>query len=322
MADVDAWMPLWIGAYLADTMHLSTEQHGAYLLLIMHHWRHGPLPDDDEELATIARLPLPAWKKMRPKIGAFFRVVDGIWTHKRVEQEKSDALGNRDRISAARSGAGKAGAEKRWAEKRARDGKPDGKPPPERMANTVANGWQTDGKADSKPIANGMANGWQTDGSTPLPPTTSLRSVADRAREPDAEPPSPSPAGEVCRALRVAGLSQVNPSHPKLLALLEAGAQPRMFVDMAKELLHRAPEKAGFGYVLAAVEGRMRDAATTIRALPAMTPEERAKAERKAAAVERISAENGGAKVEELGDGRFRCAARFYSPEGRRELAI
>jgi hypothetical protein len=54
MAQYDHWMPLNVGDYLADTMHLNTFQHGVYIRLIMHYWKRRDLPCDLESLAQIA----------------------------------------------------------------------------------------------------------------------------------------------------------------------------------------------------------------------------------------------------------------------------
>lgn len=94
----DAWMPLYIGDYLADTAHLDCQQHGAYLLIIMAYWRAGgALPDDDTKLARIVRLAPAKWRAIRPAIADFFEVVDGQWKHSRIEREIDAALSNKER---------------------------------------------------------------------------------------------------------------------------------------------------------------------------------------------------------------------------------
>ena len=78
------YMPLYVADYLADTGHLTTLEHGAYLLLIMHYWRAGALPNDDRKLATICRVSGHQWRVIRDTMAAFFE--DG-WRHDRVEIE-------------------------------------------------------------------------------------------------------------------------------------------------------------------------------------------------------------------------------------------
>ena len=97
-----AWMPLYVGDYLGDTGHLTTSQHGAYLLLMMHYWRKGGLPDDDEQLAAITKLPLNIWRSYRSVIQAFF--YDG-WFHKRIDAELAEMeVKTRKRVLAGQKG--------------------------------------------------------------------------------------------------------------------------------------------------------------------------------------------------------------------------
>lgn len=107
MSKPDDWYPHYIADYAADTMHLTTVQHGAYRLLMDAYWRNqGPLEGDDEALAAITRLPLKEWRKMRPTIARFFQI-DGAWSHKRIEKELTKAR----QISEQKANAGRASAE-------------------------------------------------------------------------------------------------------------------------------------------------------------------------------------------------------------------
>lgn len=97
------WMPFYIGDYLQDTGHLTTLQHGAYMLLIMHCWQKERLPDSAAERAAIARLTPAKWEAIGGPVEAFFQA-DG--THKRVQKEieRSERVSLQRKISGAKGG--------------------------------------------------------------------------------------------------------------------------------------------------------------------------------------------------------------------------
>lgn len=109
-----AWMPLYVGDYLGDTGHLTTSQHGAYLLLMMHYWRKGGLPDDDEQLASITKLPLNIFSSYKSVLQAFF--YDG-WYHKRIDTELADMEKRHHKRALAGSKGGTQATINRWKHK-------------------------------------------------------------------------------------------------------------------------------------------------------------------------------------------------------------
>jgi uncharacterized protein YdaU (DUF1376 family) len=90
MAEYPA-LPLFTDAYLGDTLHLSLEEHGAYLKLLMIAWRSGDcsIQDDDPKIARMLGVSLDRWRaKLRPAIEPFWAVDGGRWTQKRLTKER------------------------------------------------------------------------------------------------------------------------------------------------------------------------------------------------------------------------------------------
>ncbi|MBN66665.1 MAG: hypothetical protein CMM94_03755 [Rickettsiales bacterium] len=94
-------MPFYTDAYLADTHHLSTEAHGAYLLMLLYSWRHNgiPLPDDDTQLARIARLTPRKWHSMRPLLRPFYTLEDGHWHQAKLARTWAEVMAKREAAS-------------------------------------------------------------------------------------------------------------------------------------------------------------------------------------------------------------------------------
>lgn len=101
-------MPLFGDAYLADTRHLSLEEHGAYLQLLMIAWRSDgcQLPNDDKRLAQMLGVTAKKWASLKPVVMSFWTLSDGGWEQKRLLKER--------RWVAKKSEDNRAAANARW----------------------------------------------------------------------------------------------------------------------------------------------------------------------------------------------------------------
>lgn len=95
-------LPLWSDAFIADTTHLSAEETGGYLMLLMCAWRRPDcdLPDDDVLLQRWSRIDARRWPKVRDRIMSFWTLSDGRWTQKRLIKEHEYVSHRRSVLSA------------------------------------------------------------------------------------------------------------------------------------------------------------------------------------------------------------------------------
>lgn len=98
------YLPLWVNAFLGDTMHMDNRECGAYLLLLMVAWKKsdGGLPDDDKILARWARCSKSEWARVKPAVMAFWTKDErGDFVQKRLEIERTYVVGRTQKASAA-----------------------------------------------------------------------------------------------------------------------------------------------------------------------------------------------------------------------------
>lgn len=235
---VDTWMPLLVDKYLGDTMLLSTEQHGAYLLLLMTMWKKdGRLPDNDEQLAQASKLSAAKWRAMRPVLidGSLLRAEDGFIVQKRLSAELARSKSHTD----AKANAGAKGAARRWG----KDGRNDG---------------EEGGASDGTAIAEPSQSHKQTGASTPPPSATQIQESTSVL----------SARAAVGKALKAGGLDprHINLSDPRIDALIAQGARPDEFEGLAREAVSKGIAKP-VGWICSALAGR-REQAASLRLAP------------------------------------------------------
>jgi len=218
-----------IGDYAEATAHLSFVEDAAYSRLIRKYYaQEKPLPAD---VKAVQRLVGARSKDEREAVESilaeFFELRADGW-----HQDRCDAEIARYQDKQAKA---KRSAQARW----------NAKPPQsDGNANASAGGMRThsEGNAHQTP---------DTRHQTPDPNTHTESSPPPMAR-------APSLAGQVCMAMKAAGVYDVNPGHLDLLTLIEAGATLDEFIGAASEA--RAKSK-GFAYAVGTVKRRREEAA-------------------------------------------------------------
>lgn len=96
------WFPMYPGDWLASTQHFTTEQHGAYLLLLMHYWSiQGAITSDREELRMVCKLSKHSFDKYFQNIMGKFSLKNEKYFHKRMDAEIAKSVDLYEKRSAA-----------------------------------------------------------------------------------------------------------------------------------------------------------------------------------------------------------------------------
>jgi uncharacterized protein YdaU (DUF1376 family) len=111
------WMPFFWGDFLANTMHLSAQEVGAYVLLIAHAWEHNAcIPVANAQ--RIARVGNRNWRKVWENLAPLFEVIGTI--EGQPLRVRSSRVATELAIAAEISNKRKGAAEQMHANRRAR----------------------------------------------------------------------------------------------------------------------------------------------------------------------------------------------------------
>jgi uncharacterized protein YdaU (DUF1376 family) len=220
------WFPFYVGDYVRDTARLTTEGHGAYLLLMLDYWANGAPPDDDETLSSIARLSLDAWLKLRQKIAPFFQIADGKWMHKRIEKEREIAEEKHQK----RVNAGKAGGEAKAKNQQSSSNA---------TSNAVALPYQSQPQPQPQPLKEALSRSKDRPASAQIDLEEAIAAKA---------PAQPSRFNEFWQAFpRRDGPNPRKPAEAKFDALVKTGVDPEMMIAEAKKLASAEGARGNLG---------------------------------------------------------------------------
>jgi uncharacterized protein YdaU (DUF1376 family) len=219
-----------IGDYLKDTAHLSLLEHGVYGRLLDVYYTRECGIDDGMAARLIGARSKEERGALEVVLNEFFTLEGGIWTHGRCDREiekfQQRADHNR-RVGKLGGRPRKSGSKEEPTEN-----------PPGYLRVTEQNPHET-------------------------LPTHQTPDTSNQKPE-EIHTPTPTEAGRVCRLLKLQGVADVNPGHPDLRILLEAGATDAEFIGAA---VSATAKGKGFAYALGTLKRQRQEAAATVGTL-------------------------------------------------------
>lgn len=252
------------GDFMKKTAGLSMAQRGAYTSLLDWCYANEAAVDPDEVYLVCGAISEQDRADVDKVLRKFFNLGPDGYTNPRALEEIAAA---QPRISAAKKNGKKGG---RPPSKKPTDnplGNPMGLPQetqqePRSKANQSSQSSSL--RSEDPPTPQEATSTVARGGGSGLKEPTMAAEPAPSAAPPSPPPSAPTPAGLVCKALKAAGIADVNPGHPKLLTLLAAGATVEEFTGFVAGAQKAG---AGFAWILAAVANERTRAAETAKGL-------------------------------------------------------
>ena len=258
----------------SDTWDLAAEipmaQHALLMMWVMA-WQQvpcGSMPADPALIRAKLKVPPVLWEPMRDVVlRGWSRHDDGRLYHPTITERVRSMLG-------AKEGERKRKADwraRKEAERQAQKDAPDERPaPPDAHVDPDLSHGTTLGQTQDGHGKDDTGTGTGTGTSITTPPVDQPPPIAQALAGESMDVPrdngvTPKPAALVCIALRRAGLASVNPSSPRLAALLAAGATVEEFKAHVPKALESGSNP--FSYLLGVVEGERKRAAAMAQAI-------------------------------------------------------
>lgn len=253
----------------SDTWALADEvpmAQPALLMMWLTAWAQipcGSFPNDEAVIRAKCKIPAKDWPKLREVLmRGWWLADDGRMYHPTITQRVLDMLGRKEAERKRKSDyRARMEAERKLADANAQAQMSHGTDVD--MSHGTTTGHDGDGRGKDA-TGTGTGTGTGLDSSNPPP----------RAGEgPDLS--HGTEAGRVCRLMKSTGLTGINPGHPTLRVLIDAGATDDEFIAAARSAVAK---KAGFAYALTVVTNERQRAADVAKQvhrgpMPARTPQ-------------------------------------------------